>query len=688
RFEGSFGRTPLAERVQDILSQATSLGRFADLSHLRDEAGDLLASVLQLCNECAWDPSDLVEATLSKIESRQEIYAKLGRKLKVGLLGGAFDPIHRGHLEVATEVLRLGGVDEVWLMPCYEHLAGKSMVAPEHRLEMCRLATKSTRGISVFDYEISHQFRGETYHLVKKLLAEELARVRCDFSLIIGQDNADGFSTWTNGEGLQRLIPFIVVPRANCPWPKPSSWYLWPPHRFLDDGKRAFGTSSTEVRQRLRSGDESVAELVTPEVLEYIRANGLYRPDEVVITAARQSRRVAVYCSSFDPPTLYHRAAAEKLVEEGFEKVLICPTGPRPGREKAEHTAPVHRAALADLTFRDMPAVRVDLTDLDEGKYALPQELEARHASLGEVWHVFDADVFAGASEGRAVVQARMEDWRAFVERSRFVLLHVPGDLPKPEDLPPTHRLIGLDGHVPSADIRAWVYHGASVDDYVTPEVAAYVSRHRLFASMVPDRLTRLPIARPRLLIVHDERNPKAVEIAARYNRLAGDRPDMILVIGGDGTMLHAIRRHWRLRVPFLGVNAGHLGFLMNERLPHELEGLELVTYAMPMLRVDAVFPDGRETRGLAFGDAWLERDGGQAAWLRLDVDGQTRLPKIVTACCSPRPRARRPTLARWGLCRSAEHARAHARRVERVPPTLLEADDARRRRRRESDEP
>src|SRR4051794_32645841 len=50
---------------------------------------------------------------------------------------------------------------------------------------------------------------------------------------------------------------------------------------------------------------------------------------------------------------------------------------------------------------------------------------------------------------------------------------------------------------------------------------------------------------------------------------------------------------------------------LMNERLPHDLEGLDLVTYALPMLRVDAEAPDGRTTRGLAYSDAWLERDSG-----------------------------------------------------------------------------
>src|SRR4051812_6096446 len=125
RFSSAFGRTPLAERVQDVLAQATSLARYTDMTHLREEAGDLLCSVIQLCHECGWDPAALAEDTLGKIEARGDIYARLGRKLRVALLGGAFDPVHRGHLEVAAEVLRLGEVDEVWLMPCYEHLEGK-----------------------------------------------------------------------------------------------------------------------------------------------------------------------------------------------------------------------------------------------------------------------------------------------------------------------------------------------------------------------------------------------------------------------------------------------------------------------------------------------------------------------------------------------------------------------------------
>jgi NAD+ kinase len=363
---------------------------------------------------------------------------------------------------------------------------------------------------------------------------------------------------------------------------------------------------------------------------ENVSATGLSCPDAGTALVTGMSRRVAIFASTFEPASLFHRAVAASLLSDGFDEVIVCPTGPRPGKGEPEHAATVHRAALTDLTFRDIPRVRVDLTDLDEGRFCQPEELEGRHRSSGETWHVVGADMVAGGQDGRSLIQVAWENGDSLWRRSRFLVVHPPAAAPETAELPPSHRLIPLDGHVPSAEIRARVFAGLPVHELLTSEVTGYVARHRLFASFVPHRFTRLVADRPRLLIVFDERNPRAREIAARYQHQIGDAPDLVLVIGGDGTMLRAIRRHWRLRVPFLGLNAGHLGFLMNEGLPRDIHALELVTYALPMLRVDAEAPDGRRTTGLAYGDVWLERDGGQAAWLRLDVDGQTRVPKVV----------------------------------------------------------
>lgn len=94
--------------------------------------------------------------------------------------------------------------------------------------------------------------------------------------------------------------------------------------------------------------------------------------------------------------------------------------------------------------------------------------------------------------------------------------------------------------------------------------------------------------------------------------------------------MLKAIREHWRRRLPFVGLNAGHLGFLMNASLPTKLEGIDLISQSLPLLRVDVRYPNGKKAMHLAYGDAWIERAEGQAAWLQVRVNGEVQLEKVV----------------------------------------------------------
>ena len=101
-------------------------------------------------------------------------------------------------------------------------------------------------------------------------------------------------------------------------------------------------------------------------------------------------------------------------------------------------------------------------------------------------------------------------------------------------------------------------------------------------------------------------------------------------MIGGDGTMLRAIRQHWRDRLPFYGLNTGHLGFLLND--PDGLRFWEddLRLYQLPLLWVETVAPDGERLGGLAFNDCWVERETGQTAWVEVVVNGQVRMPRVV----------------------------------------------------------
>ena len=277
-FTESFGRTPLKLRQKDIFGEALELLRATDLRNLKEETGDCLASLHQLCNECGWDANELINDTLIKIGLRAEQYKSLGRKIKVAILGGAFNPIHKGHIECAKLVLdTCKTFDEVWLMPCYGHMYGKQMVSPEHRIAMAKLACKTDGRIKVCEYEIDNQLKGEAYFLLSKLMDEDFAKDKFDFSFIIGMDNANTFDQWVNYEHLERLIRFVIVPRTGVERDESINWYLNPPHIYISGEKPLLDISSSEIRDMVTAKNwQAVEQVLDPAVIEYIIKNGLY----------------------------------------------------------------------------------------------------------------------------------------------------------------------------------------------------------------------------------------------------------------------------------------------------------------------------------------------------------------------------------------------------------------------------
>lgn len=340
-------------------------------------------------------------------------------------------------------------------------------------------------------------------------------------------------------------------------------------------------------------------------------------------------RKIAVFTGSFDPPTTFHRRAAKLLRGRGFDEVIVRPNGPKCDAE-GEHAAPIHRAVMVDLAFRDLPGVTVDLSDLDDHVFTPPVAFADLYAERGEVWHVVSDEFLTDGRNGKSWVHTKWECGGDVWRGGRFAVLHPSECAPDPRDRPPVCELFEADGHVPTADIRTRVFQGGPARPDVPPAVESYLRRYGLFSGRPSPREARVALSDVRLKIVYDERNDKARAFADKFRRFETSDPTHVLALGGDGTMLHAIREHWRLRLPFIGLNAGTLGFLMNESLPDELEGAELVLYRMPMLRVDTETPDGTRAAALAVADAWVERDSGQAAWLRVDVDGRTQVPRVV----------------------------------------------------------
>lgn len=137
----------------------------------------------------------------------------------------------------------------------------------------------------------------------------------------------------------------------------------------------------------------------------------------------------------------------------------------------------------------------------------------------------------------------------------------------------------------------------------------------------------------PRLLIVANPRNRGATLLAKRLKPLASPTPNLIVVLGGDGTMLHAIRRHWTKRLPFLGLNRGHRGFLLNtvHRKPTAAFFRQpFIVRTLPLLRVEVTTPQGDKRQTFAVNDAYLLAEAGKTGWFSARVDGRHRTDDIV----------------------------------------------------------
>ena len=156
---------------------------------------------------------------------------------------------------------------------------------------------------------------------------------------------------------------------------------------------------------------------------------------------SRPTKRVAVYAGSFDPPGRHHRRIAELLAAR-FDEVVIFPSGPRPDRPEAD-SLPVHRAVMADLNFRRMPTVRVELSDLEGNCFTPNHEFDQLFGGPGvEVSHVVPASAVRDGRDGRAKVQTDWVRGPELWQSAHFTILREPGE-PLERRRSAAHSLVG-----------------------------------------------------------------------------------------------------------------------------------------------------------------------------------------------------------------------------------------------------
>lgn len=193
--------------------------------------------------------------------------------MKIGILGGTFDPVHWGHLLLAETVREELSLDKIVFMPACipPHKQSRPVSTGSHRVEMIRLAIANIPYFQVSDYEIQKQAVSFTRDTLKTL--KENVYQNDSLFLIIGEDNFRELDTWKDPASLFEYATVAVMKRSgsksNEVIPDKFSQAIFVKTPLLD-------ISSSEIRDRVARG-KSIRFRVPEAVEKYIEINELYR---------------------------------------------------------------------------------------------------------------------------------------------------------------------------------------------------------------------------------------------------------------------------------------------------------------------------------------------------------------------------------------------------------------------------
>ena len=189
-------------------------------------------------------------------------------KIKTVIFGGSFDPIHVGHISLATEVVKSGLANEVWFMvsPQNPHKEQCNLCDENVRLKMVELAIAGNEHFEACNFEFGLPRPSYTINTLSAL--EESFPDR-EFILLVGADNWEKFDRWHRHDEILSRYRIIVYPRGNGDAPELPAGVTWLSAELHD-------VSSTQIRALAADG-KSISGLVSPKVEDFINGNKLYK---------------------------------------------------------------------------------------------------------------------------------------------------------------------------------------------------------------------------------------------------------------------------------------------------------------------------------------------------------------------------------------------------------------------------
>lgn len=172
----------------------------------------------------------------------------MNRKIKTGIYGGSFNPIHNGHIALARHLLQEAELDEIWFVvsPQNPFKVQQQLLADDKRLLLVRKALAPYPQLVASDFEFSLPRPSYMWHTLQGMSAQWPDR---ELHLIIGADNWLCFDRWYHADDIRRTYPIIIYPR--------QGYDITPAD--LPQGVRLVNTplynvSSTEIRADIAAG--------------------------------------------------------------------------------------------------------------------------------------------------------------------------------------------------------------------------------------------------------------------------------------------------------------------------------------------------------------------------------------------------------------------------------------------------
>ena len=213
----------------------------------------------------------------------------------------------------------------------------------------------------------------------------------------------------------------------------------------------------------------------------------IFRDKEVINMEAVEKPRkkvIVLLGGSFNPPHKPHKMSA-KLLVKGSSQMFIIPCGSRRCKSSINMVSNEHRMEMIETAFAGLEKTKLDLYDLENDVFTPTYLLQKRYEELfpdAEIWHAIGEDIIAGGFSGNSEIHRSWDHGHEIWDKLNFLIITRPGYGARPEDMPPSSKIIELEKIIGSGTlVRERIRNGESISDLVDYGVEQIIKRYRLY---------------------------------------------------------------------------------------------------------------------------------------------------------------------------------------------------------------